>query len=157
MQEMQVQSLGQEDPWRQKWQPAPVFLPGKFRGQRSLVGYCPWDRKELNMTEHYYLLYNIWLVSAVQWSESAICVHISPPSINSAATPSSPSRSPQSTDLSSRHYSRFPLQFCMAVHIRQSQSPYSSNHLHPTVLPECSSVHLHLCSCPANRFILLFF
>ena len=26
-------------PWRRKWQPTPVFLTGKFHGQRSLVGY----------------------------------------------------------------------------------------------------------------------
>ena len=26
-------------PWSRKWQPTPVFMPGKFRGQRSLVGY----------------------------------------------------------------------------------------------------------------------
>ena len=26
-------------PWRRKWQPTPVFLPGKFHGQKSLVGY----------------------------------------------------------------------------------------------------------------------
>ena len=25
-------------PWSEKWQPAPVFLPGKFHGQRSLAG-----------------------------------------------------------------------------------------------------------------------
>ena len=25
--------------WRRKWQPTPVFLPGEFHGQRSLVGY----------------------------------------------------------------------------------------------------------------------
>ena len=29
-----------------KWQPTPVFLPEKFHGQRSLVGYCPWGHKE---------------------------------------------------------------------------------------------------------------
>ena len=29
----------------------PVFLPGKTRGQRSMEGYDPWDRKELDMTE----------------------------------------------------------------------------------------------------------
>ena len=29
-------------PWRRKWQPTPVLLPGKFHGQRSLVGYGPW-------------------------------------------------------------------------------------------------------------------
>ena len=26
-------------PWRRKWQPTPVLLPGKFHGQKSLVGY----------------------------------------------------------------------------------------------------------------------
>ena len=34
-----------------KWQPTLVLLPGKFHGQRSLVGYSPWDRKESDMTE----------------------------------------------------------------------------------------------------------
>ena len=29
-------------PWRRKWQPTPVLLPGDSRGQRSLAGYCPW-------------------------------------------------------------------------------------------------------------------
>ena len=28
-------------PWRRKWQPPPVFLPGKSNGQRSLAGYSP--------------------------------------------------------------------------------------------------------------------
>ena len=51
MQETRVQSLGQEDPWRRKWQPTPVFLPGESCGQRNLVGYNPWDHKELDMTE----------------------------------------------------------------------------------------------------------
>ena len=35
-------------PWRRKWQPTPVFLPGKVHGQRSLVGCSPWGY----MTEH---------------------------------------------------------------------------------------------------------
>ena len=39
-------------PWRTKWQPAPVFLPGKSHGQRNLVGYSPWGCKELDKTEH---------------------------------------------------------------------------------------------------------
>ena len=38
-------------PWRREWQPTPVFLPGESHGQRSLVGYSPWCRKESNMTE----------------------------------------------------------------------------------------------------------
>ena len=37
--------------WRRKWQPTPVFLPGDFLGQRSLVSYSPWGCKELDMTE----------------------------------------------------------------------------------------------------------
>ena len=32
-------------PWSRKWQLTPVFLPGKFHGQRSLVGYSPWVPK----------------------------------------------------------------------------------------------------------------
>ena len=45
------------DPWvgkiprRRAWQPTPVFLPGESCGQRSLVGYSPWGRKELDTTE----------------------------------------------------------------------------------------------------------
>ena len=31
-------------------QPTPVFLPGKFHGQRSLEGYSPWGHKESDMT-----------------------------------------------------------------------------------------------------------
>ena len=38
-------------PWRRIWQPTPVFLLGKSRGQRSLVGYSLWGRKESDMTE----------------------------------------------------------------------------------------------------------
>ena len=38
--------------WRRTWQPTPVFLPGKFHGQRSLVGYSPLGCKESDITEH---------------------------------------------------------------------------------------------------------
>ena len=37
--------------WRRAWQPTPVFLPGEFHGQRSLMGYSPWFCKEPDMTE----------------------------------------------------------------------------------------------------------
>ena len=33
-------------------QPTPIFLPGKFHGQRSLMGYSPWGYKESDMPEH---------------------------------------------------------------------------------------------------------
>ena len=39
-------------PWKRKWQPTPVFLPGKFNGQRSLVGHSPQGCKESDTTEH---------------------------------------------------------------------------------------------------------
>ena len=39
-------------PWRRKWQFTPVFLPGKFHGQRSLAGCSPWGHKESDTTEH---------------------------------------------------------------------------------------------------------
>ena len=38
-------------PWRRKWQPTLVFLPGNSYGQQNLVGYRPWGRKELDTTE----------------------------------------------------------------------------------------------------------
>ena len=38
-------------PWRWAQQPTPVFLPGELHGQRGLVGYSPWGRKESDMTE----------------------------------------------------------------------------------------------------------
>ena len=38
-----------QSPWRRKWKPTPVFLPGEFHGQGRLVGYSPWDHKESDM------------------------------------------------------------------------------------------------------------
>ena len=38
-------------PWRRKWQPTPVFLPGKSPGQKKLAGYSLWYHKELDTTE----------------------------------------------------------------------------------------------------------
>ena len=38
-------------PRRRKWQSIVVFLPGKSQGQRSLMGYGPWDHKDSDMTD----------------------------------------------------------------------------------------------------------
>ena len=46
--------------WRRKWQPAPVFLPGKSHGQKSLAGYSPWGGKELDKTEQLTQECNRW-------------------------------------------------------------------------------------------------
>ena len=51
MQEMWVCFLGWEDPLEEGMEPPPVFLPEKSHGQRSLVGYNPWDSKKLDTTE----------------------------------------------------------------------------------------------------------
>ena len=34
-------------PWRRKWQPTPVFLPGISHGQKSLAGYSPRGRRRV--------------------------------------------------------------------------------------------------------------
>ena len=53
-------------PWSRKWQTGPVFLPGQFHRQRSLVGYSPWGYKESDVTEplstwiHIYIYIHIY-------------------------------------------------------------------------------------------------
>ena len=37
-----------------KWQPTPVFLPGKSHAWRSQAGYHPWGCKESDTTEQFY-------------------------------------------------------------------------------------------------------
>jgi len=51
MQEILVQSLGWENPWRREWLPPLVFLPGEFHEQRSLAGYNPWGCTEVDRSE----------------------------------------------------------------------------------------------------------
>ena len=51
VQETQVPSLGLEDPCSRGMAATPVFLAGEFHGQRSLVGYSPWGRKESDTTD----------------------------------------------------------------------------------------------------------
>ena len=57
MDEMQVWSLGWEDPLEEKTQPTLVFLPGESHGQRSLAGYSPQGHKDLDVTEATYHTY----------------------------------------------------------------------------------------------------
>ena len=51
IQEMWVQSLGQEDSLEEEMQPTPLSLPVKFHGQRSLVGHSPWSPKRVRHAE----------------------------------------------------------------------------------------------------------
>ena len=47
MQETRIEKI----PWRREWLPTRVFLPGEFHGLGGLVGYSPWNHKELDMIE----------------------------------------------------------------------------------------------------------
>ena len=49
--------------WGRKWEPTPVFLPGEFRRERSLVGCSPRGHRESNMTEWRALTLSLLLVS----------------------------------------------------------------------------------------------
>ena len=51
-------------PWRRKWQPSLVLLPGESHGRRSLVGYIPQGRKESDTTERLSTHRSISLVNA---------------------------------------------------------------------------------------------
>ena len=67
----EIGSLGRRDalPTPVKWQPTPVFLPGKSHGQRSLASYSSWGSKEsdgIEQLNHH----NIIQVSSVQCSDS---------------------------------------------------------------------------------------
>ena len=82
--ETTVQSLGWEDPWRRKWQHAPVFLPRKSHRQRSLMGYSH-GVAESDTTEHAHRCcslpmpalqyeraeYFLWSFSAIRWKHRA--------------------------------------------------------------------------------------
>ena len=65
-------------PWRRKWQPTPIFLPGKFHGQKCLAGYSPWGGRrvgqDLVTKQSILLLLPVLLVpNSMSWSFS-FCV-----------------------------------------------------------------------------------
>ena len=62
-------------PWRRKWQPTPVLLPGQSHGQRSLEGYSSWGGKESDTTQqlsiytfYVYKVYEKFYVSKIIYS-----------------------------------------------------------------------------------------
>ena len=60
-------------PWRRKWQPIPVFLPGESHGQRSLVGYSAWGHKKSDMAERLSMhTHNPALQGVCQWEKEPI-------------------------------------------------------------------------------------
>ena len=65
-------------PWRRECLPNPVFLPGEFHGQRSLVGNSPWDRKESDTTDRltltYWVRWSPWSPAPL-WVSLLFCFH----------------------------------------------------------------------------------
>ena len=56
-------------PWRRKWQPNPVLLPGKSHGWRRLIGYSPWGHKESDTTEQlHFQFFTFCMYELEQWS-----------------------------------------------------------------------------------------
>ena len=53
-------------PWRRKWLPTPVFLPGKPQGHRSPEGYSPWSHMSQSLTINLSLYMHILLVLFLQ-------------------------------------------------------------------------------------------
>ena len=67
---MWVRPLGPEDPWRRKWQPTPVLLPGKSHGQKNLAGYSPWGHKRVGhdwATDHTHTHLKLDLADVYKW------------------------------------------------------------------------------------------
>ena len=60
--------------WSRKWQHTPVFLPEKFHGQRSLVGYSLWGSKESDMTEQLNTQTNVMHTQKIKEEEITQCV-----------------------------------------------------------------------------------
>ena len=52
-------SLVGKIPWKRKWQPTPVLLPGNSHGWRTLVGCSPWGHKESDMTERLHFHFSL--------------------------------------------------------------------------------------------------
>ena len=60
-------------PWRRKWQPTPVCLPGKSHGQRSLVGYRPRGPKRVGHNLVMKPTTNLPFLNIFSLSEQYVC------------------------------------------------------------------------------------
>ena len=83
-------------PWSGKWQPTPVFLPVKSHGQSRLMGYSPWDHRELDTTEHTHM-HNTYLQKGrwkapgdFTWHRNSANTLTPTPTLNPASTPGFP-------------------------------------------------------------------
>ena len=63
-------------PWKGKWHPTPVFLPGASHGQRGLAGCSPWGCKESNMTEHAHVMFTERIGILLERTKEMMCRHM---------------------------------------------------------------------------------
>ena len=73
--------------WSKKWQPIPVFLPGRYHGHRSLAGYSIWGHKQSDMTEwlnthththtHTHTESSWWSLGAMMWLPEPFQIRVS--------------------------------------------------------------------------------
>ena len=61
-------------PWSRKWQPTPMFLPGKVHGHSSLMGWGPWGCKESDTTvqwnqHHWQLMESLCKENGTGWMQ----------------------------------------------------------------------------------------
>ena len=76
IQEPLVQSLGREDLWEKGMAILQEFLPEEFHGQKSLVDFSPWGRKESDTTEQLTLLTSINKIRGTHpsWEHTSFCL-----------------------------------------------------------------------------------
>ena len=63
-------------PWRRKWKPTPVLLPGESHGQKNLVGNSVWGHKESDTTERLSLPFTKMSVYLEQLRVAPILLHL---------------------------------------------------------------------------------
>ena len=73
-------------PWRRKWQPTPIFLPGESHGQRRLADYSPWGHKESDTAKHTqtstnFITYNLGSLGSVLWVMGMLVKTVFPSSV----------------------------------------------------------------------------
>ena len=73
-------------PWRRKWQPGPVFLPGKSHGQSSLMAYSLWSRVRRDLASKQQQLF----VNAYLCLRTGGCGPALGPSLSQLTIPSHP-------------------------------------------------------------------
>ena len=128
MWETWVQSWVGKILWRRKWQPTPVFLPGESHGQRNLVGYSPWGRKESDMTEwlsHTHTLVITPRTTLQNWPEG-IAAAMSWAAIPRRALPQSQELLSPNTELSSSAQNALPPDSCRVPSLGQPSAGFHS-------------------------------